>query len=233
MNTDIRKLAADDLPHFHDDVVENMCDIYNPDLRFFRPDKTIESVDVNLNKVVGHAQMYQPMSWSYMLQHLKRINQCCKDLAENPSYYMKIQEGDKCLFIETEGNYFISAGKHRTTVLKYFAHFNSGIFPDGPIMRGADVISRQIDYALEKDIERIKSLLDKSKFQHLRLGIKRQLAREVSFYIANDARQVKYTFLTRDELPVMIEALESDNLLQRMFGNEYSKYFRKSWFFPW
>jgi len=233
MNTDIRKLAEEDSPDFHNDVLEKMCDVYNPDLRFFRPDTKTESVDVNINKVIGHDQMYQPMSWSYMLEHLKRINRRCKDLAENPSYYMKRQKEDKCLFIETEGNYFISAGKHRTTVLKYLAHFNPDIFPDGPIMRGVEVISRQIDYALEKDIERIKILLDRSELQHLRLGIKREFSREVSFYIANDARQTRYIFLTRDELPVMIEALESDNLLQRMFGKEYSRYFRKSWLFPW
>lgn len=199
------------------------------------PDIYEESGDVDVSKVVGHSQGYGPLTWYDLIsgKGTKRIARALRELSDNPDYYLSFDKKKDWSFIEVEDRYYICTGKHRTAVLRYFAHFNPQLFESGPVIKGVDIIRRKIDYELESTIKRIRRLLNNSSLSHLRFGIVNGDRESRRFYLANEASNFGYLFIDREQLCNVADHLEQDSTVKRIFGKGYSAYFRKHWFLPW
>ena len=203
------------------------------DNRYFLPDTISENTTVDISKVVGHSQCYPEMHWSYMLG-LRGMGNTFEELVKNPKYYLSNEVKVDFSFTEIEGNYFIDEGKHRTTVFKYFAHFNPYFFKDAALLRGVSVTHKNVNYALENNIKKIEQLLLQERFSHIKFGV-RKACRDLptKYYLKNTKRTVGYEFFDEVDLPMVFELIQDDSSLTRFFGKGLGSFLRASTVFPW
>jgi len=233
LKTNLQEIIKNENTPFCSDELGLLIDLYSDD-RYYLPETKSKITTVDVSKIIGHAQGYNAMTWNHMLFGLKRINRRCNELIDNPDYYFQDAQKIDWSFIEIEGNYFISSGKHRTTVFKYFSYLNPNYFKDGPIIRGVDVIHRKIDYKLEKKINEIEQLLLNERFKHIKFGCRRSYTDSLSkFYLANSQRNIGYHFFKENDLLDILNDLQIDNRFTRFTGKGLGSFLRKTNFFPW
>ena len=227
MITDILSECEKNEPHFHKTILSR----YHQDIDgyFFLNDDTYnDSCTIDLSKVVGHSQGYGEMDWSHMLHNLKRIKKSLAELESNPDYYLS-EEHYGWSFIQVDDKFYISQGKHRTTIARYFLHFNPELFPDGPLIKGAGLTIKNVDHDLTNTITRIRNLLLHPDFLHLGFHVLDDLRGTRRFSISNPYQNRSRWFFRADELEKLVDALNSSSGLRRFLGVGIQQYLRRYW----
>lgn len=125
-----------------------------------RTSKTVHG-DVPLDKIIGIDQMYGGISWGEFLKGngLKRIRSNLDLLERSPEYYLS-SKPKQLSFIRIDDKYFISEGKHRSIIARFFAHFNPSVMGVPPVIKTVtiteyipDLEFMRIDQAV-KDLEK-------------------------------------------------------------------------------
>ena len=192
---------------------------------FIEKDRIVENDSIHLSNIVGHDQGYGKMTWEYMLSNLKRIDRRYSELERTPEYFLRGHDYEAWSFINFEGAYFISSGKHRTTIARYLAHYNPEYFPENKI-HGVTVVHYSVDKVAMDNYEDIRGLLKHPELDHLEFGIRTSWCMSESYFYLNNPKQ-KNDFEIRyqkSELETAIQLLQKRGLSQKLFGSPQSKY---------
>ncbi|MDN3484373.1 hypothetical protein QL989_03325 [Pseudoalteromonas sp. APC 3224] len=162
MKTDLLKLTNEISTPFDNSVLVRFDDEYK-NLFFLDKEDELQNEVIPLEKIVGHDQGYGELTWKQNLLNLKRIKSRLNQLIENPHYYLNNIAGDKPSYIKVNDKFFISCGKHRSTIARYFAYFNPELFPSGPQISGAKVTVKYLDEEFNNSVRELKSLLSEDR----------------------------------------------------------------------
>lgn len=224
MNTDILEQIASQPPPFHEG---KLCTY-----RDWAADKYVSEVlhqpitaVVDLRDVIGHGQGYGELTWGGMLGKLSRLESRLKELQQNPTYYLSLEGKHDWSFIKVEGKLFIDQGKHRSVILRYLAHYNPSLFPNGPVVSGVKVIPREVDWELTDLVEGVKRGV--ARFEYLQFRDISAVAGEKRWQLINRRQEQSWIF-TRQELPQLKGDLDRSTPLNRFLGKGNHRRFRVS-----
>lgn len=193
---------------------------------FLDKSESINATDVDVSQVIGHDQGYGCLSWAEMLYGLKRIDSNLKELARNPAYYLSSEKKPHWSFLEVDNKIFISSGKHRTTVLRYLAHYNPDHFEAGPIARGVQLYKRHLDY---ETIDLVNAINQKIEaFPHLGFSYIGDRMGERRWELSNRSQGSVWK-LTRPQIEELCHDLSQTSYIKRLLGRGYQAYFRKAY----
>lgn len=223
MNTDLIQRATSDPPDFHHTNLCRYRDWAATDKYVLDQSETNIAAEIDVSRVVGHDQGYGEMTWAYMLQNLKRIDRRLKELASNSDYYLSHENKRDWVFIEVDDKIFISTGKHRTTILRYLAHYNPEHFPQGPIARGVTVHKRYRDHQISDLVTDIhRKIVGYPHLSFKYIGIH---SGEMRWHLIN-ANQNFVSTLTRAQLAEFHHDLSESNFFKRVIGRGYHRILR-------
>ncbi len=182
--------------------------------------------DVPLEKVIGFKSNYGG-SWRENLFNLNRIDRSLRDLVKNPHYYtqpLNIREPSEFSFDECNGDYFVNCGKHRTTIARYFAHFNPKLFDEVPKLKSVYITHHNVDYLATQRLKEIRRQICQKRFSHLRLNVELGRYSHTCFRasIYNNASN-RFLHFARSELHVLLRLLERDNVFSRLIGTSHER----------
>lgn len=186
-------------------------------------------VTIDLSKVKGHDQGYPPMTWSYMLNHLKRIDDGLAELKHNPDYYLEDFKSD-LTFTEIDGCLFILVGKHRTTIAKYLTYFNPHKFPSGPLLHGVDLLRYEVNHLLMDQVQHLRTKLKNEKFDHLEFSWVKPYPRfyPARFKLTNKLRPNRLPlFFGEEKISSLIDVFDLSERFITSIGSEDAKYLRR------
>jgi hypothetical protein len=138
--TDIHRLLATRRPSFLNDVLipYELPSLDAPVIRLRQ--------SVDLRRVVGiwHSD-YCGKSWGALLGDprrgiapgLKRLDDCLRELQDNPSYYVERREKEDWTFYQVGRELYVSTGNHRTVVARFFLELNDL----RPVVHGVTVVT--------------------------------------------------------------------------------------------
>lgn len=224
IRTNLRELVAHEAPPFHGNILTVWRE-WSDQLFFIEKGETVENDSVNLDQIIGHDQGYGKMSWEYMFSNLKRINRRREELEGNPDYYLRGRDYVAWSFLNLDGAYFISQGKHRTTIARYLAHYNPYYFPHNKIS-GVTVTHYSVNKSSMDVYEEVKRLLRHPTLDHLESGFRQSWSLSESyFFIRNPHRSVHDELrFNSDELESALNLLQKRSLGQKLFGSPETKY---------
>lgn len=228
MKTNLLELIDSSPPNFHHFTLSRWHD-WKASL-YFKDESIIEkNAAIDLNDVIGHAQGYPKMSWAEMITKLKRFGGNLRELEKTPDYYLRVGGHKDWYFIESDGAVFIGEGKHRSTIARYLAHYNPDYFEQGSIIKGVEVIHKQVDHHMMDNMMAIHQLLNLHGNTHLRFYHASQFAfnRKDNVYLRNDNKpnELPLTF-HKSQIDEVRELLEGQSFLNKYFGNKAQKYLR-------
>lgn len=224
MITNLLDQAIKNPPSFH---LNRLC-VYQDWINgkyFLDQSEYIKATNIDVSRVIGHEQGYGEMSWLEMLHGLKRIESNLKELARNPTYYLSCEEKPHWSFVEVDDKIFISSGKHRTTVLRYLAHYNPEHFKTGPIARGVQLFRRHLDYETMDLVNAINQRIE--AFPHLSFRYIGGHMGERRWQLSNQS-QNSFWNLTRGQIEELSHDLSETSFIKRLIGRGYQACFRES-----
>lgn len=224
MITDLIEQARNNPPIFHLDSLCRYQEWINGKY-FLDGSETINAVDVDISRVIGHDQIYAAMTWAQMLHGLKRMKLMLKELAQDSDYYLRHQLEPDWSFIEVGDKLFISSGKHRTVILRYLAHYNPEHFSEGPIARGVQLYKRKLDHETTELVEAISRKIE--PYEYLRFRYAGALMGERRWQLINQCQGLTWN-LTRSQLEELNQDLAVTNHIKRILGRGYHARFRRS-----
>ncbi|CCO44184.1 hypothetical protein VIBNISOn1_1050010 [Vibrio nigripulchritudo SOn1] len=133
IRTNLKQLNADNPTPFSEDIIHNYYTYLRDNSIYLKAEHKSYMGVIPVDQVVGIDQMYgDDATWSDCLNGawLKRIERNLEALTSNPLYYLDTQEKSGLSFIKIGDHYFISQGKHRTVIARFFKHFNPQMFSD-------------------------------------------------------------------------------------------------------
>ena len=227
-NTNLRLLAKQDPPTFHMKKL-SLAGWWSEPLFFSAERQIVKDITIDLSKVIGLDQGYPQMTWGYMLNSLKRIDRNLMELKNNPDFYLDSLRSD-VTYTDIDGNFFISQGKHRTTIAKYLTHFNPDKFPNGPLLHGVDLIRYEVNHVLIDQVQLLRMKLKNESFDHLELS---WLGANYPFYpprfrLTNTLRPNRLPlFFNEDQITRLIDVFDRSGSFASAYGSEEANYLRK------
>lgn len=224
MITDLVQQVKIKPPYFHDAQLYLYRD-WEIEKFFLDKEDYLMSESIDVSRVIGHSQGYGEMTWGYMIHNLKRIEARLKEVAHNPGYYLNDQEKTDWSFIEVDDQLFLSSGKHRTTVLRYLAHYNPSEFPEGPIARKVKVTKRYLDHETMELVGTINRLVQ--QYPHLCFRYVGKHLSEHRWQLLNQTQNSGWV-VTHGQLGELNDDLSTTSALKRLLGRGYQACFRRS-----
>lgn len=136
IDTNLRELNLENAAPFSKDIIHNYDTYLAKSGLYLKSECKVYTTSIPMNKIIGIAQMYgDDATWEDCLNGawLKRINRGLDELNSNPLYYCDSEEKSGVSFFKIEDKYFISQGKHRAVIARFFEHFNPHLFKESPL----------------------------------------------------------------------------------------------------
>lgn len=215
IKTNIQELNEQTPAPFSDDIILNYG-TYLKDNDIYlsgRSEQYLSSIP--LDRVVGIAQMYgDDATWGQCLKGrwLKRLDRRLKELVDNPNYYLSKGEPEHLSFIKIGDKYFISEGKHRTIIARFFAHFNPELFSERSPFERATVI----EYFIDTEYASIRKRLDALavRYPSLRFELEHTTKQNVrSFLLIEEKHSYgRLEAFNRGQIYHVLDALENPSV---------------------
>lgn len=206
---------------FSDDVILNYSDYLRlKGIALFPNYKKIVE-DIPLGKVIGIDQGYGDMTWGDCLngRHLKRIRRNLQELEDNPGYYLSDTEKSHLSFKKIGDEYFISTGKHRVVIARFFEHFNPHAFQNRSPLRNVEIYEYFLDYEF-MGIQSLVKELEKD-FPELHFSLTyTDKADEVCLTIVRTDSYNRSEKYTRSEVSDCIKQLKNPNIFHKLISEK-------------
>lgn len=163
IRTDIQTLNKQNPAPFSGDIIHNYGTYLRTHELHLKDHADHYLASIPLDQVVGIDQMYgDDATWGECLEGrwLKRLDRSLAELENHPQYYLSEEELHNLSFIKIEDKYFIRAGKHRTIIARFLAHFNPDVFNDRSPFALAKVTEYYIDTEFTSFKERFAAVAD-------------------------------------------------------------------------
>lgn len=232
--TDLRNLITQEPCSFASETVKSWQDQKN-EIEGFVIDKVChENAQIDVNDVVGsnHAG-YIGNPWSYLILSGHKSQSNLTELCSDPEYYLSSDLKDDLNFKKVNGDiYIIGDGNNRTTIAKFFFHFNKDKVEQS-LLKGVHVEELLVDWTTLHVKDEIEALLESPRFEHLTLKLSPEYSADQEkvyrWHLYNKTLKGGVGIkLTRHQLPELLDGMKSDNFFSRFFGLGYSKDLRKS-----
>lgn len=169
LKTNLRELNALNPAIFANDLIICQSDYLDKTAIYLHPEYNKIQGNVPLDRVVGHSQMYDEMTWGDCLagRYLKRIDSGLRWLEANPSYYLDSSPKEGVAFTKIGNDYFIITGKHRTVIARFLQYYNQNVFASASPLSNVSIFERTVDYqymALIKEVDMLKELYPNLEF---------------------------------------------------------------------
>ena len=170
LKIDLHRLNEESPAPFGNDTIHNFYQYLRDNDLYLHAESKSLVMDIPLDKIVGIDQMYGGKTWAQCLNGswLKRIDSNLSRLKETPEYYLCDRPKKDIYFTKVNDKYFIVAGKHRTIISRFLAHFNKDVFNDRSPLRNISVTEYFVDTEytrIKHEIAEVEKLYPHLKFE--------------------------------------------------------------------
>ncbi len=136
IRTNLQELNIESPAPFSNDTLYNFHNYLRNKGLHLTDESKVYTASIPMDQIAGINQIYgDDATWSDCLngRWLKRLDRALWELDEDPIYYVDAEPKSGVSFVKVEDKYFVTEGKHRTIVSRFFEHFNPHMFPDSPL----------------------------------------------------------------------------------------------------
>lgn len=232
-NTDIEALIEENPPEFHLKELIPLS-VFEQGKLFHADSYAIVVKNVDLRDVVGIGRGYSIVTdFKTVLASLPRRVSNLSELSVRPEFYLQSNNGNsEWAFTEIDGMLFVEVGRHRSTILRYYAHYNPEMMPEGPIARGVKVYVKSVNQ-IKMDLR--DALLEVLRqFPHLTLKESSVDANLGKWKLENTKLDKVFDIESNSDLLHYTDILQTTNLFKQLFGSqshrEIAKYSKSNLF---
>lgn len=218
MKTNLLELHQHQPAPFINEKIANVDDIFRQKGVYVWPETRTLYEDVSTDKIIGHTQIYDTLSWGEGLEgkHFKRMERNLAELAKNPEYYLEETCKSGVGFTKVEDEYYINVGKHRVIIARFLEHYNPDIFAERGALRNVEVVEHIVDTEFTKLANDLKIIDDQSP--HLRFILDYVSANDQVCLTAIHGQKMQ--FYTRKEALQFVAAHKSPSLMKKLSGHK-------------